>query len=50
MRILQVVTQLEPGGAQKVAVDLNNNFDKKGLESKVLFLYKKGKHLWEIIR
>lgn len=41
MRILNVVTQLESGGAQTVAVDLHREFVRRGVTSKLVFLYEK---------
>lgn len=41
MRILQFVTQLEPGGAQRVALTLNEGFAARGHEAQLVFLYQK---------
>lgn len=41
MRVLSVVTQLESGGAQTVAVELHREFLSRGIESDLLFLYEK---------
>ncbi len=41
MRILSVVTQLESGGAQTVAMDLHREFLRRGIDSKLIFLYEK---------
>ncbi|MBC2775886.1 glycosyltransferase family 4 protein [Rhizobium sp. AQ_MP] len=41
MRILSIVTQLESGGAQTVALQLHRAFLDRGHESKLIFLYEK---------
>ncbi|MEH7613928.1 glycosyltransferase, partial [Gottfriedia acidiceleris] len=41
MKIMQIVTQMEGGGAQRVAVNLNNEMNKMGLNSNLCFLYLK---------
>lgn len=41
MRIHLVVTQLEPAGAQKVAIDLANGLGKKGHQVTVIFFFEK---------
>lgn len=41
MKIIQVVTQMEAGGAQRVAMLLNQAFQNKGYEAEVWFLYLK---------
>lgn len=40
-KILLCVTQLEKGGAQAAALRLREEFERRGLESKVIFLYRK---------
>ena len=41
MRILIVMMQLESGGAQTVSVDLHREFVRRGILSKLVFLYEK---------
>lgn len=41
MRILSVMTQVETAGAQAVAIDLHRAFKRRGIESKLVFLYRK---------
>lgn len=41
MKIMQIVTQMEGGGAQRVAVNLNNEMNNMGLKSNLCFLYLK---------
>lgn len=40
-RVVQVVTQREPAGAQRVAHQLHHAFEEAGVESEVLFLYRR---------
>lgn len=39
--IINIVTQMEGGGAQKAAIQMCENFNKRGFRSEVWFLYKK---------
>lgn len=54
-RIILVVTQLEFGGAQSAAIKLCDQFNKRGINAQVVFLYKKSKafqgqhHLYDCI-
>ena len=41
MKVIQVVTQMEAGGAQQVAISLANGLSQKGYDSKICYLYKK---------
>ncbi len=41
IRILNLATQLETGGAQTVALTLHRHFKMRGLQSKMVFLYEK---------
>lgn len=41
MKILQLVTQMEAGGAQRVAYLLKTEFERRGYDSKLWFLYTK---------
>ena len=42
MKVLSIVTQLEAGGAQTVALSLHRELQKRGVDSQMCFLSEKG--------
>lgn len=41
MKVIQLITQMESGGAQRIAYLLSNAFERRGHQSEIWFLYRK---------
>lgn len=41
MKVIQLITQMESGGAQRIACLLSNAFERRGHQSEIWFLYRK---------